>query len=106
MCPLLLSCRTLRESLTHLAFQSSQLSVWRLQGQAEFPVDEHQNSCYLFWVVEYLLQDSDIPIRLEEASEKTVFLRHLERAFQLSDEFPLFVICMWRIRSLLTASDP
>ncbi|KAK5879624.1 hypothetical protein CesoFtcFv8_022723 [Champsocephalus esox] len=74
-------------------------------GQAEFPVDEHQNSCYLFWVVEYLLQDSDIPMRLEEATEKTVFLRHLERAFQLSDEFPLFVICMWRIRSLLTAAD-
>ena len=75
------------------------------QGQAEFPVDEHQNSCYLFWVVENLLQDSDVPLSLEEASEKTVFLRHLERAFQLSEEFPLFVICMWRIGSLLTSSD-
>ncbi|KAK1888699.1 Meiosis-specific protein MEI4, partial [Dissostichus eleginoides] len=74
-------------------------------GQAEFPVDEHQNSCYLFWVVENLLQDSEVPLSLEESSEKTVFLRHMERVFQLSKEFPLFVIRMWRLGIILTSSD-
>lgn len=69
-------------------------------------MDQYHNSCYLFWIVEKLLQDSEVPYRVTAGSDQTGFLTHLEhRSFLLSDEFPLFSICMWRIRALLTSSD-
>uniref|UniRef100_A0A3P8TVJ7 Meiosis-specific, MEI4 homolog (S. cerevisiae) n=1 Tax=Amphiprion percula TaxID=161767 RepID=A0A3P8TVJ7_AMPPE len=67
-----------------------------------FPVDQYQNSCHLFWILEALLQKSKVACRVEVGSEQMVFLSHLEqRVFLLSDEFPLFSICMWRIGGLL-----
>lgn len=85
--------------------------VVSLQGQESsvldaFPVDQYQNSSYLFWILEELLQKSKVPCRVEVGSEQMGFLSHLEqRVFLLSDEFPLFSICMWRIGSLLTSSE-
>ncbi|KAK9531943.1 hypothetical protein VZT92_011331 [Zoarces viviparus] len=71
-----------------------------------FPVDQYQNSCYLFWILEELLQKSEVPCRVEVGSDQTGFLAHFEqRVFQLSEEFPLFSICMWRSGCLLTSSD-
>ncbi|XP_034436581.1 meiosis-specific protein MEI4 isoform X1 [Hippoglossus hippoglossus] len=71
----------------------------------QFPVDRYHNSCHLFWILEQLLQNSEVPCRVETGSEQTGFLRHLEQhLFLLSDEFPLFAIYMWRIGSLLTSS--
>ncbi|XP_054474957.1 meiosis-specific protein MEI4 [Anoplopoma fimbria] len=86
--------------------------LWQFfQGQEsssldEFPVDQYQNSCYLFWILEELLQNSKVPCRVEVGSDQTGFLRHLEqRVFLMSEEFPLFFICMWRLGCLLTSSD-
>uniref|UniRef100_A0A3B4YZ80 Meiosis-specific, MEI4 homolog (S. cerevisiae) n=1 Tax=Seriola lalandi dorsalis TaxID=1841481 RepID=A0A3B4YZ80_SERLL len=115
------SLRELTGMLLHHSNQPSRVSngVHRdgmfacltLQGQEDsgldtFPVDQYQNSCYLFWIVEELLQKSKVPCRVEVESEQTGFLSHLEqRVFLLSDEFPLFSIYMWRIGGLLTCSD-
>ncbi|XP_037306116.2 meiosis-specific protein MEI4 [Pungitius pungitius] len=80
--------------------------LWQLfQGEVgsapdRFPVDQYQNSCYLFWVLEELLQSCDGPCRVEVCSELTE-----QRIFLLSQEFPLFSICWWRLRCLLTSSE-
>lgn len=72
-------------------------------GLDSFPLDEYQNSCHLFWILEELLQ---VPCRVEVGAEQTGFLSRLEqRVFALSDEFPLFSINMWRIGGLLSSSD-
>ncbi|XP_068610242.1 meiosis-specific protein MEI4-like [Brachionichthys hirsutus] len=95
--------------IRHILSQISALvdQLWQAFQQEEggagldtFPVDQYQNSSYLFGVVEHLLQK--VPFRLEVGAEPTGFLAHLEqRAFQLSEEFPLFSIYMWRIGGLL-----
>ncbi|KAM6991751.1 meiosis-specific protein MEI4 [Tautogolabrus adspersus] len=75
-------------------------------GLDRFPVNQYQNSCFLFGVVEKLLQRSKVPCRVEVGSDQSGFLSHLEqRVFLLSNEFPLFCIYMWRIGGLLTSSD-
>ncbi|XP_035534279.1 meiosis-specific protein MEI4 [Morone saxatilis] len=75
-------------------------------GLVKFPMDQYQNSCCLFWILEELLQKSKVPCRMEVGSEQAGFLSHLERrVFLLSNEFPLFSISMWRIGGLLTVSD-
>uniref|UniRef100_A0A3Q1B970 Meiosis-specific protein MEI4 n=1 Tax=Amphiprion ocellaris TaxID=80972 RepID=A0A3Q1B970_AMPOC len=77
-----------------------------LSGLDKFPVDQYQNSCHLFWILEALLQKSKVACRVEVGSEQMVFLSHLEqRVFLLSDEFPLFSICMWRIGGLLASLE-
>ncbi|XP_070782387.1 meiosis-specific protein MEI4 [Enoplosus armatus] len=83
------------------AFQERESS-----GLDKFPVDQYQNSCRLFWILEALLQNSKVPCRAGGGSELMGFLTHLEqRVFLMSDEFPLFFICMWRMGRLLTSSD-
>lgn len=73
-------------------------------GLDMFPVDQYQNSCHLFWILETLLEK--VPCRVEVGSEEMGFLSHLEQhVFLLSNEFPLFSIYMWRIGGLLTSSD-
>ncbi|XP_071323802.1 meiosis-specific protein MEI4 isoform X2 [Trachinotus anak] len=100
----------IRHILSQLSAVADQL--WQaFQGQEnsgldKFPVDQYRNSCHLFWIVEELLQKSKVPCRVEVGSKQTGFLSHLERrVFLLSDEFPLFSICMWRIGGLLTSLD-
>ncbi|KAM9840327.1 meiosis-specific protein MEI4 [Aulostomus maculatus] len=73
-------------------------------GLDVFPVDQYQNCCHLFWIVEELLRRLKVVHRVEAGSEQMDFLGHLERVFLLSDEFPLFSIYMWRIGVLLTSS--
>nr|XP_046228883.1 meiosis-specific protein MEI4 isoform X2 [Scatophagus argus] len=96
----------------HVLSQISTLAdqLWQaFQGQEssgldKFPVDQYQNSCYLFWVLEKLLQSSEVPCKVKVGSELSGFLNHLEqRVFLLSDEFPLFSIYMWRIGGLLSS---
>lgn len=68
----------------------------------EFPLVQYQNSFHLFWIVETLLQSSQVPYRLAVDSDDTGFLAHLERrVFLLSEEFPLFSMYMWMIGGLL-----
>uniref|UniRef100_A0A3P8PLB8 Meiosis-specific, MEI4 homolog (S. cerevisiae) n=1 Tax=Astatotilapia calliptera TaxID=8154 RepID=A0A3P8PLB8_ASTCA len=68
-----------------------------------FPVDRYQKSCYLFTVLEELLQKPEVAHRVEVGPEQLEFLSHVEQqVFLLSDEFPLFSIRMWGIRGLLT----
>ncbi|KAM4528718.1 meiosis-specific protein MEI4 [Fundulus diaphanus] len=91
-------------SLTEQLWQTSQVqesSVLR-----RFPMDQYQNSFHLLWILEKLLQDSEVPWwRADVESEKMIFLHHLEhRLFFLSEEFPLFSIYMWRIGNLLTTT--
>ncbi|XP_076613017.1 meiosis-specific protein MEI4 [Chaetodon auriga] len=99
----------IRHILSQISTLADQLwQAFQAQGSGleEFPVDQYQNSCHLFWVLEELLQKSKVPCRVEVGSEQTGFLSHLEqRVFLLSDEFPLFSIAMWRIGGLLTSSD-
>ncbi|KAG7508933.1 meiosis-specific MEI4 [Solea senegalensis] len=96
----------------HILSQISAVAdqLWQLlQGQQSggldtFPLDQYQNCCHLLWVAEQLLQTSSAGV--DVASERTVFLRHLERrVFLLSDEFPLFSVYMWRVGRLLTSSE-
>ncbi|XP_031148916.1 meiosis-specific protein MEI4 [Sander lucioperca] len=100
--------------IRHILAQISALAdqLWQaFQGQEssvlnQFPVDQYHNSCYLFWILEELLQKSKVPCTVEVGSDQTGFMKHLEqRVFQLSDEFPLFFICMWRLGGLFTPSD-
>ncbi|KAF3703218.1 Meiosis-specific protein MEI4 [Channa argus] len=97
---------SLRE-LTAMLLHSNQLSRGQDSSVLDkFPLDQYHNSCYLFWILEELLQKSKVLCREEVGSEQVGFLSHLEqRVFLLSDEFPLFSICMWRIGSLLTSSE-
>nr|XP_033505173.1 meiosis-specific protein MEI4 [Epinephelus lanceolatus] len=99
--------------IRHILSQISTLAdqLWQaFQGQEssgldQFPMDLHQNSCYLFWILEELLQKSEVPCRVEVGSEQMGLLSHLEqRVFLLSDEFPLFCFGMWRIGRFLTSS--
>ncbi|XP_034556146.1 meiosis-specific protein MEI4 [Notolabrus celidotus] len=98
----------IRHILSEISTLADQL--WQaFQGTSaldQFPVDQYQNSCSLFSVVEQLLQKSKVPCRVELRSDQSGFLRHLEqRVFLLSSEFPLFSIYMWRVGGLLTSSD-
>ncbi|XP_042246713.1 meiosis-specific protein MEI4 isoform X1 [Thunnus maccoyii] len=115
-CLITLGSSSMSKSLLirHILSQINALAdqLWQtFQGQEssgldKFPVDQYQNSCHLFWIVEELLRKSKVPCRVEVGSEQTGFLSHLEQhVFLLSDEFPLFSIYMWRIGSLLTCSD-
>ncbi|XP_051265150.1 meiosis-specific protein MEI4 isoform X2 [Dicentrarchus labrax] len=98
--------KSLRE-LTGMLLHCNQLSGVRESfGLIKFPMDQYQNSCCLFWILEELLQKSKVPCRVEVGSEQAGFLSHLERRiFLLSNEFPMFSISMWRIGGLLTVSD-
>ncbi|XP_070404952.1 meiosis-specific protein MEI4 isoform X3 [Nothobranchius furzeri] len=94
---------TALRKLTQMLLHSTQPS--RAQqgfGLDLFPLDWYQNSSHLFWILEELLQDSEVVgLGLEE--ELRGFLGFLEqKLFVLSEEFPLFSIWMWRVGSLLT----
>lgn len=67
-----------------------------------FPVDQYQNSFYLFGVLDELLQKAEVPFRVE--AEHVGVLRDLERrVFLLSQEFPLFSIRVWSVGRVLRA---
>ncbi|XP_041832499.1 meiosis-specific protein MEI4 isoform X2 [Melanotaenia boesemani] len=91
-------------ALADQLWQASQ--VQGSSGLDQFPVHQYQNSCHLFWILEKLLQKSEVDgCRLEAMSEQMDLLSQLEQhVFLLSEEFPLFSIYMWRIGGLLTAS--
>lgn len=74
-------------------------------GLHSFPLDQYDNSCHLFWVLEQLLQDGEAPCRVAPGPDHTGFLTHLEQhVLLLSEEFPLFSIYVWRTGALLTSS--
>ncbi|XP_068454799.1 meiosis-specific protein MEI4 isoform X2 [Clinocottus analis] len=64
-----------------------------------FPVVQYQNSCYLFWVVERLVQGSRLALEPDQVGS----LDRLQLVFLLSDEFPVFFICLWRLGCLLAS---
>ena len=74
----------------------------------------YENSFYLFWILEQLLQGGPVPggaqgtkgsSQLWTPEQKTVW-GHLEnRVLLLSDEFPLFALYLWRLRALLPPSN-
>ncbi|XP_034017803.1 meiosis-specific protein MEI4 [Thalassophryne amazonica] len=73
-------------------------------GLSRFPVDQYENSCHLFMILEELLQKSEVRGREVIGAEKDIFLKHLEQNLcLLSEEFPLFAIYMWKIGSLLNS---
>ncbi|KAM9798276.1 meiosis-specific protein MEI4 [Neosynchiropus ocellatus] len=97
----------------HLLSQVSAVAdrLWRILQDASdpdtFPVDQYQNSCYLFQVLEQLLQQSPELRHLGgSGSEPARVLRQLERrVLWMSEEFPLFSIYMWRIGRSLACPD-
>ncbi|XP_041832502.1 meiosis-specific protein MEI4 isoform X4 [Melanotaenia boesemani] len=96
----------LRELTQMLLYSHQPGQVQGSSGLDQFPVHQYQNSCHLFWILEKLLQKSEVDgCRLEAMSEQMDLLSQLEQhVFLLSEEFPLFSIYMWRIGGLLTAS--
>ncbi|XP_026163949.1 meiosis-specific protein MEI4 [Mastacembelus armatus] len=100
----------IRHVLSHISALADRLwqasQVQDSSGLDQFPVDQYQNACRLFWILEELVQKSKVPCGAHVGSEQMGFLTDLEqRVFLLSDEFPLFSIGMWRIRGLLTSPD-
>ncbi|XP_053736600.1 meiosis-specific protein MEI4 isoform X1 [Synchiropus splendidus] len=98
--------------IRHLLSQVSAVAnrLWRMLQDASdldtFPADQYQNSCYLFQVLEQLLQSPKLRHLGRTGPELPQFLRHLEhRVFWMSEEFPLFSLYMWRMRLWLTCGD-
>ncbi|XP_054617520.1 meiosis-specific protein MEI4-like [Dunckerocampus dactyliophorus] len=84
----------LADVLWHALQEKSPLDV--------FPVDQYQNSGRLLWILEELLQNSEVAWREKAQFEWMDSLLHLQRRmFALSEEFPLFAISTWRIAALL-----
>ncbi|KAM4632858.1 meiosis-specific protein MEI4 [Polymixia lowei] len=98
--------------IRHILSQINNLAHQLCQGQEtagpeRFTVHRYENSFYLFWILEQLLQRSEVPGREQMGSGVTPE----QKAFQgllghhvllLSDEFPLFALYMWRIGALLS----
>ncbi|XP_053501624.1 meiosis-specific protein MEI4 isoform X3 [Ictalurus furcatus] len=88
------------EQLLELLLNNSQLNKEVPEGQQPQQVDwvRYENSFYLFWTLEQLIQ-----ARSGQAGNE---LHHLQAQLEkdvlpLSDEFPLFALYMWRIEGLL-----
>nr|XP_057942474.1 meiosis-specific protein MEI4 isoform X2 [Doryrhamphus excisus] len=82
--------------------------LWHTQQDSPldvFPVALYQNSGRLLWILEELLQNSEVAGQEEERCEWTDSLLHLQRRlFALSEEFPLFAISAWRIAALYSSA--
>uniref|UniRef100_A0A8C7LKK7 Meiosis-specific, MEI4 homolog (S. cerevisiae) n=1 Tax=Oncorhynchus mykiss TaxID=8022 RepID=A0A8C7LKK7_ONCMY len=63
------------------------------EGSGQFDISLYENSFYLFWLLEQLLQQRILLGRLEHS------------VLLLSDDFPLYSLYMWRIGALLAPSD-
>ncbi|KAM9703989.1 LOW QUALITY PROTEIN: meiosis-specific protein MEI4 [Menidia menidia] len=80
-------------------------------GLGGFPVVRYQNSCFLFWLLERLLQSWGGAVGGVGGGGgggggggATGLLAHLEqRLFPLAEEFPLFSVYLWKIGGLLTS---
>lgn len=70
-----------------------------------FLVYQYENSCYMFWILEQLLQKYEVRGRVQLGPEQKAFKDNLDQyILLLSDEFPLFALYMWRIGGLLSPS--
>ncbi|XP_056150216.1 meiosis-specific protein MEI4 [Lampris incognitus] len=102
--------------IRHLLSQINSLTqqLWltcqekEMPGHEWFAVNQYENSLYLFWILEQLLQRATVTGEREKINEpgfiqeQRAFKEHLEQhIFLLSDEFPLFALYMWRIGALL-----
>ncbi|XP_065124952.1 meiosis-specific protein MEI4 [Paramisgurnus dabryanus] len=98
--------RVMRVALVQfLMAQIVQLSqhLWDIcQRSTDHLVDwiRYENSFYVFWVLEQLSADAHNDVSLE------VMTQLENRAFCLSDEFPLFSLYMWRIGGLFRSGRP
>uniref|UniRef100_A0A8C7N5H3 Meiosis-specific, MEI4 homolog (S. cerevisiae) n=1 Tax=Oncorhynchus kisutch TaxID=8019 RepID=A0A8C7N5H3_ONCKI len=63
------------------------------EGPGQFDISLYENSFYLFWLLEQLLQQRALLGRLEHS------------VLLLSDDFPLYSLYMWRIGALLAPSN-
>lgn len=122
----LLRCSLIRQIISKLRDITEQL--WTLHQTPDpdlchFPLVEFGNSCRLMWLLELLLpssnsntpirdrQKSDQPMRLDsnlngpitvDLSSVQDSLEDLQRrVFPLSQEFPLFCVCLWRVLGLI-----
>uniref|UniRef100_A0AAY5KRU5 Meiosis-specific protein MEI4 n=1 Tax=Esox lucius TaxID=8010 RepID=A0AAY5KRU5_ESOLU len=82
------------------------------EGPGQFDVTLYENSFYLFRLLEQLLQASQRPSGLTGGTSQrwSPDLGALQRSqehrlLRLSEDFPLFVLYMWRIRPLLTPTS-
>ncbi|KAL0967296.1 hypothetical protein UPYG_G00250420 [Umbra pygmaea] len=80
----------------------------RAEGHNQLDVSRYENSFYLFWLLEQLLQAEQGPpgapgrTGLDWRTDLRALQSSLERSILvLSDDFPLFVLYMWRIGALL-----
>ncbi|XP_027032899.2 meiosis-specific protein MEI4 isoform X2 [Tachysurus fulvidraco] len=92
----------LLEELLELLLNNSQLNKEVPEGQQPQQVDwvRYDNSFYLFWILEQLLQARSCSTGSEHHHH--LQLSQLEKhILPLSDEFPLFALYMWRIEGLL-----
>uniref|UniRef100_A0A4W5MTC1 Meiosis-specific, MEI4 homolog (S. cerevisiae) n=1 Tax=Hucho hucho TaxID=62062 RepID=A0A4W5MTC1_9TELE len=82
------------------------------EGPGQFDVSLYENSFYLFWLLEQLLQVGQGPPGATGGTghhwspEQRALLGRLEHSvLLLSDDFPLYSLYMWRIGALLAPSD-
>ncbi|MGH0119498.1 UNVERIFIED_CONTAM: hypothetical protein FKN15_007699 [Acipenser sinensis] len=107
-------CSLLRASLISLllsqinrfADELSQASQSQRSACPHFDVSSYENTFYLFWILEQLLQSQKKEDRSEQRCEQRESQQKLERmALFLSEEFPLFSIYMWRIGAYFKSTD-
>ncbi|XP_076011023.1 meiosis-specific protein MEI4 [Genypterus blacodes] len=101
--------------IRHILSQISSLAeqIWQACQATEnsasdtFHVYEYENSCYLFSILEQLLQNSEVRGTLQMGPEQKAFKEKLDQhILLLSDEFPLFALYLWKIGGLLSPLEP
>ncbi|XP_058879525.1 meiosis-specific protein MEI4 isoform X2 [Acipenser ruthenus] len=111
---LLGGCSLLRASLISLllsqinrfADELSQACQSQRSACPHFDVSSYENTFYLFWILEQLLQSQKKEDRSDQHCEQMESQQKLERtALFLSEEFPLFSIYMWRIGAYFKSTD-
>ncbi|MBN3282376.1 MEI4 protein, partial [Polyodon spathula] len=107
-------CSLLRASLISLLLSQTNCfadELWQTcqserSACPHFDVSSYENTFYLFWILEQLLQSQKKEYRSEQHCEQRELQQKLERtALLLSEEFPLFSIYMWRIGAYFKSTD-
>ncbi|XP_037699916.1 meiosis-specific protein MEI4 isoform X1 [Choloepus didactylus] len=108
------SCGFLRKSIISLLLSEVNSFADDLgtisQVRASYDVTRYENTFYLLWVLEQLLQkeseeSNTSSIGRDDQEIKKFLQKHDQIIFQLSDAFPLFTFYLWRLGILLNSAE-
>ncbi|XP_077015369.1 meiosis-specific protein MEI4 isoform X1 [Tamandua tetradactyla] len=108
------SCRLLRKSIISLLLSEVNSFTDDLgtisQVQPSYDVTRYENTFYLLWVLEQLLQKENeeghtSSIGHDDQEINKFLQKHDQTIFQLSDAFPLFTFYLWRLGILLNSKE-